>query len=165
MPRLGSSKDHHGRKSQRSKSPTHSSDSSRSRSPARGDTHRAFKPSQSNVEDLKRLLLVEKRLSELNSAAKELRKDKASLQQTVLTFMKHNRVGDIALNGGYSIVRKESKRKAPMRMEDLEKGLVRRFRISKEEAHEIIAQIKESMDTNSREVLQLKKPPKTKSKK
>lgn len=152
MPRLGRSKHH------RSKSPA---DSSRSSSP--GAT-RTYKPTPSNVEDLKRLLLVEKRLAELNAHSRELRKDKATLQRTVLEFMKDNRVGDISLNGGFAIIRKETKRKEPMKMEYLEKGLARRFGISQDEAHDVIAQIKDSLQVSSKEVLQLKKPPKKKTK-
>lgn len=120
--------------------------------------------SRDNVDALKRLLQVEKRLAEVNSHAKTLRKDKSALQRTVLEFMKENRVGDIALRDGYSLIRKETQRKEPLKFADLEKGLARKFRISQEEMHEIIATIKSSTHVSTRVVLQLKKPPKKKSK-
>lgn len=153
MPR-GSKERHHRDKS-------HSdSDSS---SPTRRDNH-GYTPSKENVESLKRLLQVQKKLDELNSHAKLLRKDKASLQKTVLDFMKKNRVGDIALKDGCSLIRKETQRNQPLTKEQLEKGLARRFRITQEEVHEIILQIKASTQMTSKESLQFKRPPKKKSK-
>lgn len=101
---------------------------------------------------------------QLNSDAKQLRKDKKTLQQVVLDFMRDNHVGDIALNGGYAVIRKQTQKKAPLKLEDLEKGLARRFRITREEAKEIIVQIKGGLQVTSNEVLQLKKPPKKKPK-
>lgn len=78
--------------------------------------------------------------------------------------MRDNHVGDIALNGGYAVIRKQTQKKAPLKLEDLEKGLARRFRITREEAKEIIVQIKGGLQVTSNEVLQLKKPPKKKPK-
>ena len=123
MPR-GSKERHHRRDKSHS-----DSDSS---SPTRRD---GFTPTKDNVESLKRLLQVQKKLDDLNSHAKLLRKDKASLQKTVLDFMKKNRVGDIALKDGCSLIRKETQRNQPLTKEQLETGLARRFRITQEEVH------------------------------
>ena len=124
--------------------------------------------SKSDQEQLQHLVqnlvAVDRRLREVSTLSKNLRRSKGELESDVIVFMKDSDLEKIELRDGVSLQLLKRSRRRSVNLADVKGWLASRYRMSESDVNHLLDRLKEGIAPQTSEKLEFKFPSKSRKK-